>query len=89
MKQVLEDFYFGEIQPNIRSHSSNPRLKKCSQTINENEEILLKLLEGKERKLFLDFVDAQSEVEGTSAVENFINGFKLGVRMIVESIVEL
>lgn len=57
--------------------------------IDENEEILLKLLEGKERKLFLDLVNAQSEVDGNSAVENFMNGFKLGARIIVESIVEL
>ena len=89
MKKVLEDLYFGEIQPNISDYDENPRLKKSAQVVDENEEILLKILDGKERKLFLDLVNAQGEVDGNSAVENFINGFKLGARIIVESIVEL
>lgn len=88
MKKVLEDLYFGEIQPNISNYDNNPRLKKCSQIVDENEAILTKLLEGKERKLFLDLVNAQSEVEGICAVEEFINGFKLGARIIAESIIK-
>ena len=48
MKKVLEDLYFGEIQPNISAHDENSRLKKAEQIVDENEEILLKLLEGKE-----------------------------------------
>lgn len=89
MKKVLEDLYFGEIQPNISNYDENPQLKKSIQLVDENEEILLKLLDGKERKLFLDFVNAQSEVEGSSAVENFINGFKLGARIITESLMKM
>lgn len=86
MKRVLEDLYFGEIQPNISNE--NPRLQKVEQVVDGNEEVLLKLLEGKERKLFLDLVNAQSEVDGNTAVENFISGFKLGARIILESVVE-
>lgn len=86
MKRVLEDLYFGEIQPNISNE--NPRWQKVEQVVDENEEVLLKLLEGKERKLFLDLVNAQSEVDGNTAVENFISGFKLGARIILESVVE-
>ena len=86
MKRVLEDLYFGEIQPNM--NNENPRWQKVEQVVDENEEVLLKILEGKERKLFLDLVNAQSEVDGNTAVENFINGFKLGARIILESVVE-
>ena len=56
--------------------------------MDEKEETLLKLLEGKERKLFLDLINAQSELDGNCAVEQFINGFKLGARMIAEAIIE-
>lgn len=48
MKKVLEDLYFGEIQPNISNYDENPKLKEVEQIVDENEEILLKLLEGKE-----------------------------------------
>lgn len=89
MKKVLEDLYFGEIQPNISNHDENSRLKKAEQIVDENEELLLKLLEGKEKKFLLNLVDAQSEVDGNLAYENFAYGFKLGARIILESVVEL
>lgn len=89
MKKVLEDLYFGEIQPNISNYDENPQLKRCSRVVDENEEILLKILDEKERKLFLDLVNAQGEVDGGSAIDNFINGFKLGARIIAESLVEI
>ena len=89
MKKVLEDLYFGEIQPNTGNYDQNPQIKKSAQTVDENEEILLRILEGKERKLFLDLVNAQSEITGNSAVDNFINGFKLGARIIAESLMEM
>lgn len=89
MKKVLEDLYFGEIQPNISNHDENSRLKKAEQIVDENEEILLKLLEGKEKRFLLNLVDAQSEVDGNLAYENFAYGFKLGARIILESVAEL
>ncbi len=88
MKKILEDLFFGELQPNVMNHSDNPSIQKCIQIMDEKEETLLKLLEGKERKLFLDLINAQSELGGNCAVEQFINGFKLGARMIAEAIIE-
>ena len=88
MNRILEDLFFGEIQPNA-NHDKNPHLKKGMQVINENEETLLKILDGKERKLFLDLINAQSEVSSGSSVDNFINGFKLGARIIFESLVKV
>ena len=81
MKSVLEDLFFGEAQPNTWKCD-----KKTMRTLDENEEILTKLLEGKEKKLFLDLVNAQGEANGNCAVENFISGFKLGARIIAESL---
>lgn len=89
MKKVLEDLYFGEIQPNVSNYDGNSQLKTSAQVVNENEEILLKILGGEERKLFLDLVNAQSEIDGSSAVDNFINGFKLGARIVAESLMEM
>jgi len=86
MQSALEDLFFGEIQPSIWDPNKNPKLKKAGQTLDENEEILLKLLEGKEKKLLLDLVNAQGELDGGHAVENFITGFKLGARIIAESL---
>jgi hypothetical protein len=42
------------------------------------------LLEGKEKKLLLDLVNAQSIVDGITAVDIFIKGFRLGDRIAIE-----
>lgn len=89
MKKVLEDLFFGEIQPNVSKCEDNQEIERCSQIITEHEKTLLKLLKGKERNLFLDLINAQREFDGTVAAETFISGFKLGARIIVESIVEV
>lgn len=89
MKKVLEDLYFGEIQPNISGHDENSSLRKAEQIADENEEILLKLLDGKEKRFLLNLVNAQSEVDGNLAYENFAYGFELGARIILESVIEL
>ena len=89
MKKVLEDLYFGEIQPNMNNCDESEDRKKSEQIVDGNEEILLRLLEGKEKKLFLDLMNAQSEMDGNIAYENFAYGFKLGVRIVLESVVAL
>ena len=86
MKKVLEDLYFGEIQPNISSCNDN--IKNDLRIIDENEEILIKLLEGKEKKLFLDFANAWSKINGSNACQNFIKGFELGAKIIIECLME-
>ena len=87
MKSAIEDLFFGEIQSSMSNHDENPRIKKAERILCENEDVLLKLLGGKEKKLFVELVNAQGEVDGNRVVEHFICGFKLGARIIIESIV--
>ena len=58
------------------------------QVMSDTEDELLKLLEGNENQLFLDFVKAQSEINGITGVEKFIKGFKLGERIGLEIVSE-
>lgn len=88
MKRVLEDLFFGEIQPNISNNEECLNLSNSNQIVNNNEEVLLNILEGNERKLFLELINAQSQLEGVSSADYFINGFKLGARIIAESLIE-
>ena len=53
-------------------------------TIAENEEKLSRLLEGEEKSLFLELVDACMEMNGAASLEYFIIGFRLGARIMLE-----
>ena len=82
--RMLEELYFGNIDPNAQSFDKNSNFGKAMQVVSDTEDELLKLLDDREKQLFRDFVAAQSEINGITAVEKFIKGFKLGARIGLE-----
>ena len=67
---------------------SGTALKKAMEQSAECEEKLTALLEDKEKALLLRLINAENEIGSTMALENFILGFRLGVRMILEALDE-
>jgi hypothetical protein len=84
MRRMLEELYYGNIRPNDKQFIRDTQFDKAMHVLSENEGKLTGLLEGQEKKLLLDLVNAQSEVNGVTAVESFINGFRLGARIAIE-----
>ncbi|OQB12601.1 MAG: hypothetical protein BWY15_02164 [Firmicutes bacterium ADurb.Bin193] len=84
MARVLEELYYGNIDPNTKSFQLGSSFHKAMQTVSDNEEKLLLLLTGKEKDLFIDLVNAQSEILGTTSLETFIEGFRLGAKFGIE-----
>ena len=62
--------------------------EKAMEQSAECEEKLTALLEDKEKALLLRLINAENEIGSTMALENFILGFRLGVRMILEALDE-
>lgn len=52
----------------------------------ECEEKLTKLPEGEAHSLLLRLINAENEIGSTLTLENFILGFRLGSRLIMESL---
>ena len=88
MRDTLENLYFGNITPNDQIVKSGTALKKAMEQSAECEEKLTALLEDKEKALLLRLINAENEIGSTMALENFILGFRLGVRMILEALDE-
>ena len=80
----IEDLYFGEINPNFHNFQNKPAYQKAYATLDKNEELLMALLDEKEKSMFIDFVNANDEVNGITAYESFKEGFGLAVRMMRE-----
>ena len=51
-----------------------------------NEDKLKEALSGEHLKLFNELVNASDEISATSGVENFKIGFRLGVKMMCDSL---
>ena len=87
MRDTLENLYFGNITPNDQIVKSGTALKKAMEQSAECEEKLTALLEDKEKTLLLRLINAENEI-GSTMAQNFILGFRLGVRMILEALDE-
>ena len=86
MRDTLENLYFGNITPNDQIVKSGTALKKAMEQSAECEEKLTALLEDKEKTLLLRLINAENEIGSTMALENFILGFRLGMRLTVEGL---
>ena len=89
MRKVLEDLYYGEIRPHDREIDMDSELGKAMGRAERCEEKLTALLEGEAKALLLRLIDADNEVSSTLALENFIQGFRLGMKLAVEGLEEV
>ena len=85
MAGFIEEFYYGNIDPQARGAKPNTTVKKEMQTLTDCEEELTKVLTGEEKKKFLDYVNAWSVVDGESTLDSFIVGFRLGAAFMQDT----
>ena len=58
MNSFIEEFYYGNIDPQARNSEQNKKVQRDMQTLNESEDFLTDKLSGEEKKRFLQYVDA-------------------------------
>ena len=85
MTNFLEELYYGNLDPQARGYRKDSNILKVSENINELEEKITQRLNGEEKKLFLDFCNANSELMGDTGLDSFIVGFRLGAKMIFDT----
>ena len=85
MNSFIEEFYYGNIDPQARSSEQNKKVQHDMQTLNESEDFLTDKLSGEEKKRFLQYVDAWASVNGESTLDSFITGFRLGARFMMDT----
>ena len=66
MNSFIEEFYYGNIDPQARSSEQNKKVQRDMQMLNESEDFLTDKLSGEEKKRFLQYVDAWAAVNGES-----------------------
>ena len=84
MRSTLEDLFYGNIVPNERQITANSELQRMIKRAAECERELAELLHEKDRHALTALTSAQQEINSITAIENFITGFRLGVRLIME-----
>lgn len=87
---ILEELYYGNINPNDKSFDYNSDYGKFIKTISDNEEKLSAYLNAiptasEEQHLFSELMNAEREVLCISEFERFIEGFQLGAKFIMDT----
>ena len=82
----LDELYYGNINPNENRNRKPLPYEKAVRTFSDIENKLSKELNGGNLKLFNELVNASDEISATSGVENFKIGFRLGVKMMCDSL---
>ena len=75
MANFIEEFFYGNIDPQARSTKQNKAVQKQMKILINNEEKLTAALDEENKKLFFDFANAWSVVNGESTLDSFIIGF--------------
>ena len=84
MRKTLEDFYYGNITPNAQDMAPNSELRRSMDRVARFEKQLMEQLDEAGQTLLAKLIESQQEIDSITAMENFILGFRLGVRMMAE-----
>lgn len=88
MSNIIEELFYGNLEPQELNTELTPRLKKkLSELVKKEEELTSKLSE-EEKELFLNYVSAYNEFSSISISDGFISGFRLGARFTYDTFVK-
>lgn len=88
MSTFIEEFYYGNIEPQEVNSELTPKLKKKLSHLAKKEEQLTARLTGEDKELFLSYVKDYIEFSTMSNADSFISGFKLGAKFTYDAFVE-
>ena len=87
MTNFIEEFYYGNIDPQARSFGQNKKVQRDMEILTANEDFLTDKHSGEEKKRFIQYVDAWASVNGESTLDSFITGFRLGAQFTFDTFV--
>ena len=85
MRNTLEDLYYGNITPGAQQITPDSELKRAVDRVTRFESQLTERLDEDGQAILAKLIESQHEIDSITALENFILGFRLGVRLMAES----
>ena len=82
---IIEEMYYGNIDPQDHGYCPKSTVKKASDSLNDLEEKLTEQLADENKALFLRFCNAYAEFMGESELDTFITGFRFVARFMLDT----
>ena len=87
MSGFIEDFYYGNIEPQECCSELKNELKKKLNSLTEKEEMLNSRLSGEEKDLYVAYINTYNKFLAVSIADSFISGFRLGAKFTLDTFV--
>ena len=84
MRKTLVDLYYGNITPNAQDMAPHSELRRATDRVTRFEKQLTERLDETGQTILAKLIESQQEIDSITALENFILGFRLGVRIMAE-----
>ena len=84
MRKTLEDLYYGNIMPNAQDMAPRSELKRATDRVTRFENQLTEQLDEAGQTILAKLIESQQEIDSITAMENFILGFRLGAKLMME-----
>ncbi|HCI60540.1 MAG TPA: hypothetical protein DE313_06985 [Ruminococcus sp.] len=81
---ILEDLYYGNLFPHEKCAKLDDEIKELLGLLNRNKEKLIATLSDEQKETFEKYKDCKQEISEICERNAFLNGFRLGARIIIE-----
>lgn len=81
---ILENLYYGNLFPHEKCAKLDDEMKELNGLLNRNEEKLTATLFNGQKETFEKYKDCNREISEICERNAFLNGFRLGARIIIE-----
>ena len=88
MSDFIEDFYYGNIEPQECTTNLTAKVKKSLSELADKEEQLTSLLADKDKELFTDYVATYIKFSSLCNADSFTTGFRLGARFTYDTFID-
>ena len=88
MSNIIEELFYGNLEPQELTTEITPRLKKKLNELVKKEEELAAKLPDEEKEKFANYVSAYNEFSSISISDGFISGFRFGARFAYDTFVK-
>lgn len=88
MRKTLEALYYGNIHPTETPPDKSSSYWKVSKKANQAYDQVQEILTEGQRYAFDEFVSLQLSCQAEAEAESFIRGFRLGARLVTESLID-
>lgn len=87
MSKFIEEFYYGNIDPQARNTKKNKTVQKEMAVLTRTEDLLTDSLKDDQKNWFIDFSNAWNIINAESNLDSFIMGFRLGAKFTYDTFV--